>query len=104
MAIPRLQVTPQHLIAAANELQQLAQQYQQRADSLVQTAQGTAQHWNGTDNQAFIQQIQQYQNEFNEMHVALMAYATHLQTSAGSYNTAESAMTDQANQLRSRIK
>ena len=94
-----IQVTPDLLDSAAGKIDSLAADYKAQYDNLYSETNAMASTWSGKDNQAYIQQIEGYKDDFEKMHKLMQDYADFLRKSAKSYRTTQDTVVTEAKKL-----
>lgn len=94
-----IQVTPDLLEQAAGKIDGLAADYKTQYDSLYNETDAMATTWSGKDNQAYINQIAGYKDDFAKMHKLMQDYADFLRKSAKSYRDTQDTVVTQAKKL-----
>ena len=94
-----IEVTPDMLDTAAGKINVLAGEYKQQYDALYNETNAMASTWSGRDNQAYIQQIAGYKDDFEKMHNLMIQYSEFLKKSAKSYRDTQQTVVDQAKKL-----
>ncbi len=96
----KIKVTPEELETAAGNIEQWADDYDSQYKALYAKTDAMASSWSGKDNQAYINQIEGFKEDFAKMYNLMNQYATFLRTSAKAYRTAQETIVEQAGKLR----
>ncbi len=94
-----IEVTPEQLNTAAGKIDSLAGDYKTQYDSLYNETNAMASTWSGKDNQAYINQIAGYKDDFEKMHQLMLNYAEFLRKSAKAYADTQETVVAQAKKL-----
>ena len=89
-----IQVTPEQLESAAGKIEGLAAEYKASYDQMYSTT------WSGQDNEAFINQIAGFKDDFAKMHTLMLNYADYLRKSAKAYRETQQNVITQARSLQ----
>lgn len=92
-------VTPEQLITAAGKIEGLAADYKTQYDLLYTETNAMAATWNGKDNQAFVDQIAGFKDDFEKMHSLMESYADFLRKTADAYTKAQEEIVASAKKL-----
>ena len=97
MAVGQIVVSTEQVKAVAQKVDNLARNYKESYTELYNLIESMAEYgiWQGTDNDAFIQQITQFRNEFVAMEQLMISYADFLRKAADGYKTIQGNTTDQ---------
>lgn len=97
MAQGKIIISTAEVKAAAVKVENLAKSYNQSYTELYQIVNSLAELgiWQGTDNDAFVQQINQFKNDFVTMEQLMLAYADFLKKASAGYKTIQNNTTDQ---------
>lgn len=93
-----IEVTPQQLETAAKSIDQLAGEYQTQYQSFYRETGAMAQ-WRGADNQAFLQRIEGFKDDFEKMKNLMNQYADFLRRSAKAYRDTQDSVVKEAQSL-----
>lgn len=99
MANRIIEVTPEQLETTAGAIENLAADYEKQYELFYSETRAMASTWNGKDNQAYINQIAGFEDDFKKMHKLMMEYASFLRTSAKHYRTTQETITTEARKL-----
>lgn len=94
-----IQVTPEQLTSAAGRIEGLAADYKTQYDALYRETNAMASTWQGKDNVAFVEQIEGFKADFEDMHGLMLKYAEFLRASAKAYTTTQDTVTTEARKL-----
>ncbi len=94
-----IEVTPEMLESAAKKINGLAGEYKTQYDALYKETGNMATTWNGKDNQAYINQINGYKDDFEKMQNLMISYADFLTKSAKSYRDTQDTVVANAKKL-----
>ena len=95
-----IQVTPEQLESAAGKIEGLAAEYKASYDQMYSTTSDMASSWSGQDNEAFINQIAGFKDDFAKMHTLMLNYADYLRKSAKAYRETQQNVITQARSLQ----
>lgn len=95
----KIEVTPELLEKAAQEIETLAQDYQSQYNQLYSETGAMASSWSGRDNLAFVNRIDGFKDDFKKMYDLMIKYADFLRTSAEAYRTTQDNVVLQAQKL-----
>lgn len=93
-------VDPAKLQAAATQMGQITGDYQKQYNRLFSEVDGLGAAWQGIDNQAFVNQIKGFTDDFNQMVALLNQYAEFLKSSAQTYTSTQNNIADAAKRLQ----
>ena len=85
----KIEVTPELLEKAAQEIEALAGDYQSQYNQLYSETGAMASSWSGKDNLAFVNQIDGFKEDFKKMYDHMIKYADFLRISAEAYRTTQ---------------
>ena len=94
-----IQVTPEQLENTATKIEGLASEYKAQYEALYNKTNSMASTWSGKDNVAYIEQINEFKDDFAKMQSLMLDYATFLRQSAKSYRTTQDNVVTQAQKL-----
>ena len=94
-----IQVTPEQLESTAGRIESLAADYKAQYDQLYSETNAMASTWSGTDNVAFVQQIDGFKDDFAKMHTLMLNYADFLRKSAKAYRDTQDTVVSEARKL-----
>lgn len=94
-----IEVTPEQLEKAATSIEGLANDYQKQYELLYNETNAMASTWSGKDNQAYINQIAGFKDDFDKMYGEMVNYVTFLRQSAKAYRDTQDAITTKARNL-----
>ena len=94
-----IQVTPEQLESTAGRIESLAADYKTQYDQLYSETNAMASTWNGTDNVAFVNQIDGFKDDFSKMHTLMLSYADFLRKSAKAYRDTQDTVVSEARKL-----
>ena len=89
-----IRVTPEKLESAAARI------YKSQYDSLYHTTEDLATKWQGKDNQAFVDKINEFKKDFNKMYESMNDYADVLKKIAGAYRDAQQHVVTDARNIQ----
>ncbi len=92
-------VEPHVLESSANVIDDYNLQVQENVKRLYQMIEGMSTGWKGSDNVAFVQQIQGYQDDFAKISMLLTQYIEFLRISARAYRQTQAELAAQASRL-----
>ena len=95
----QIRVNYEELNASGQYLKQKANQYEEIVIRITSTAKQTSQSWQGEDQQAFLQQMEQLQPKLKRMIDVIQAYSNVLITSAQAYEQLQKNRMMQARNL-----
>lgn len=97
MAQGKIIISTEQVKAAAQKVEGLAKNYKDSYTELYSIVDSLAELgiWQGTDNQAFVQQINQFKNDFVAMEQLMISYADFLKKAANGYKTIQNNTTEQ---------
>ena len=95
----RIVVEPARLKEASSAITNLTNDYKTIYDNLFVKVGEMGSAWQGEDNQAFVQQIEQFRNDFENMKKLMDDYAIFLKTSAESYEKTQAEVISGARRL-----
>lgn len=86
----KISVEPQALEHSATRIDELCMEYERTYREMYQSIDAMRANWQGSDNLAYVNQIQGFQDDFNQMVRLLKQYTEFLRQSAKAYrNTQE---------------
>ena len=85
----KIKVTPEQLEKAATLINGLAEDYRRLYEQFYKETGAMADSWKGEDNMAFINQIDGFKQDFNNMHGHMQDYVEFLNNSARAYRTTQ---------------
>lgn len=87
-----IRVTPEALDTAAGNIENLADQYHSQYENFFKLVEDLAATWQGEDNVAFAQKVNEFRDDFEKMFSEMNQYSSFLRNSATAYrNTQEDA-------------
>lgn len=92
-------VDPQKLTAAANQMDGIIVDYQKQYNKLFSDVDAMGAAWQGRDNQAFVNQIKPFMQDFNKMTTLMQQYSQFLKDSAKAYQTTQNNIVSSAQKL-----
>jgi len=95
----KIVVEPARLKDASSAINTLSDQYKSIYDNLFVKVGEMGAAWQGPDNQAFVQQIEQFRNDFENMKKLMDDYSTFLKTSAEHYEKTQDEVISAAKRL-----
>ena len=95
----RIMVTPELLESTASEIEGLANEYKAQYNELYTTTGTLASTWSGADNVAFVNQIEGFKDDLENMFRRMNQYAEYLRTTAKAYRDTQEAVARQARTL-----
>jgi WXG100 family type VII secretion target len=95
----KIVVNPAKLETAAAKIDEYAADYKKTYMQLFTEVEAMASNWQGTDNVAYTNQIQGFEDDFQNMYKLMTEYSTFLTNSATSYKTTQSNVESAAKQL-----
>lgn len=95
----QIEVTPEQLDAAAGKIDNLSADYEKQYTALYSATDAMASTWNGKDNQAFISQINGFQDDFKKMKTLMDQYSDFLKKTAKAYRDTQDAVVADAKKL-----
>ena len=95
----RIMVTPELLESTAKEIENLAGEYRTQYNELYTTTGNLASTWSGADNVAFVNQIEGFKDDLENMFRRMNQYAEYLRTTAKAYRDTQEAVARQARTL-----
>lgn len=99
MSVRNIEVTPEQLETTAGAIENLATDYKTQYELLYSETNAMASTWSGKDNQAYINQIAGFKNDFEKMHTLMLNYAEFLRKSAKAYRITQDTITSEARKL-----
>lgn len=99
MSARNILVTPEQLETAAGQIESLASDYQSQYNAMYSKTDALASTWQGEDNQAFVDQIAGFKDDFNKMYTLMNQYAEFLRKSASAYRETQQQVVTQAKSL-----
>lgn len=94
-----IQVTPELLESAATKIDGLAAEYKEQYNVLYSETNAMKASWDGKDNQAFIDQIAGFKDDFEKMHTLMLNYSEFLKKSAKAYRETQNTLVNEARKL-----
>lgn len=94
-----IKVTPEELTKASTQIEGKATNYQGQYLKLYEHTSAMGASWSGKDNQAYINQIEGFRDDFDKMYNLMTEYATFLKNAAKSYSDVQDTITEQASKL-----
>lgn len=98
-----IKVTPEELESAATAISGMAEEYKNLYTKLYSETSAMANTWKGEDNLAFIKQIGEFKDCFNDMHELMLQYVNFLRTSAKAYRTTQDNVVEEAQKLVNKV-
>ncbi len=97
MAQGKIIVATEELKSVAQKVDDMAQNYKESYIELYSTINSLSETgiWQGVDNQAYVQQIEQFRNDFEAMEQLMRSYADFLRKAAEGYKTIQNNTTEQ---------
>ena len=95
----RIMVTPELLESTAKEIENLAGEYRTQYNTLYTKTSGLASTWSGADNVAFVNQIDGFKDDLENMYMRMNQYVDYLRATAKSYRETQEAGIKQARGL-----
>ncbi len=97
MAQGKIIVATEELKSAAQKVDDMAQSYNESYTELYSIINSLSETgiWQGEDNQAYVQQIEQFRNDFEAMEQLMRSYADFLRKAAEGYKTIQNNTTEQ---------
>lgn len=92
-------VDPAKLEVASQKIEANAQEYQQKYKQLYSEVDAMGAAWKGTDNIAYVSQIQGFMDDFQKMVVLMEQYSDFLRQSARVYRDTQSEVINSAKKL-----
>lgn len=92
-------VDPGKLTAAAAQMDGIIGDYQKQYNKLFGDVDAMGAAWQGRDNQAFVNQIKPFMDDFNKMTALMQQYSQYLKDAAKAYQTAQNNIVDAAQKL-----
>lgn len=98
MAQGKIIISTEKVKAVARKVEGLAKNYHDSYTELYSIVDSLAGEgfWQGADNVAYVEQINEFKNDFMQMEQIMNAYADFLVKAANGYKTMQSSITDQA--------
>lgn len=94
-----IKVTPEELESTATAIETLAGDYKTQYDALYNETSAMASTWQGTDNTAYIQQIDGFKDDFKKMFDLMNQYVDFLRKSAKAYRVTQETVVSEAKKL-----
>ena len=94
-----IQVTPELLESAAQRINGLAGEYKTQYDALYGEMDAMRSTWQGKDNQAYLEQIGGFKDDFKNMYELMLRYEDFLRKSAKAYRDTQDTVTSEARKL-----
>lgn len=94
-----IEVTPEELENVAGSIETLAGDYKKQYDLLYNETNAMASTWSGKDNQAYINQIAGFKDDFEKMYNLMISYVQFLRNSAKAYRDTQDTITTEARKL-----
>ena len=99
--MPRsIQVTPETLTTTAGLIEELADEYKAQYEQLYKETGNMAAAVKGKFNQAFIEQIDDFRDDFQKMYQLMKDYAEFLRKSAKAYEDTQNTLVSEARKLK----
>lgn len=95
----RIIVDPAKLEMASQKMDEQAADYERLYRQLYTEVRGMGAAWQGQDNNAFIKQINEFEDDFERMAQLMRSYAQFLRDSAGLYRQAQTDTINNAYRL-----
>lgn len=95
----KIVVDTQHLLPASNSITEKANTYRQIKDNLFHEINYMGSNWQGSDNLAFVNQVNGFKDDFDQLHAILLQYAEMLQLVDKEYQKAISESLSIANSI-----
>ena len=96
----KIRVTPGQLESAATKIENLASDYKSQYESLYRTTDNLASTWQGKDNKAFVEKINEFKKDFEKMHSCMLDYVDVLRKIANAYQTTQDNITSEARSIQ----
>lgn len=87
------------LESVQKRMQEKSDHYQQLYHRLYATVDDTQQYWSGKEQEVFLQQIHEFEQDFNKLHQLLNEYCSFLKKSAQAYRSCQDEATSMAYRL-----
>ncbi|MCD7905477.1 MAG: WXG100 family type VII secretion target [Clostridiales bacterium] len=94
-----IRVTPEELENVANQLEGWTDSYNSCYNQILSTASDLSSSWAGEAQQAYLTQINGFEDDFKNLYVLFNQYASFLRTSAKKYSETEATIRDSAKAL-----
>ena len=94
-----IKVNPAELTSAATAIEGSAAEYRRLFNQLYTDVNGMGAAWQGVDNQAYVQQIDGFKDDFTKMATLMDEYAAFLKQAAETYTRAQEETTSAARRL-----
>lgn len=94
-----IMVTPEKLEQAAAQIEQMKADYNRIYMQLFSEVDGMGAAWQGADNQAFVNQIKGFMDDFQKMENLMQEYADFLKMSAKTYRNTQNEIINAAKRL-----
>lgn len=94
-----IKVDPEKLDLVANDMEKLIGEYQGIYKALYGEVEGMSSAWKGVDNQAFVQQIKEFDNDFQKMIELMSQYRQFVVDSSTAYKKTQSEIVAAAKKL-----
>ena len=95
----KIVVDPAKLDSAASQIDSQAADYERLYNQLFSEVSGLGAAWQGKDNTAFVQQIEGFRDDFQQMAQLMRDYSEFLKTSASTYRTTQENVVSAAKSL-----
>lgn len=95
----RIQVNYEEVLQASNVLSQKGNQYEEIVNRIYSRMHEMQSIWQGSDNQAFISQLESFQPKLKEVKTVIDSYSTFLSASARQYQQLQQDRIQQARRL-----
>lgn len=95
----QIRVTPDELTKAASIVESCADTYMSIYNGINSDVENLASTWQGEANQQYVNQLNGFRNDFENLYNLMNKYATYLRSAATKYQTAEDNIKQAANQL-----
>lgn len=95
----RIQVNYEEVLQASNVLNQKGNQYEEIVNRIYSRMHEMQAIWQGSDNQAFISQLESFQPKLKEVKTVIDSYAAFLNASARQYQQLQQDRIQQARRL-----
>ncbi len=91
--------SPEQMGQAAQKITNMAQQYEQEYKNLYKDVNSMAGKWEGSDNEAFVSKVAEFENDFQKMKSLMDDYANFLQKTKQQYEQTQENVAKQAKSL-----
>lgn len=95
----RIQVNYEEVLQASSHLSQKGNQYEQIVNQIYSRMHEMQSIWQGSDNQAFINQLEAFQPKLKQVKAVIDSYASFLNASAHQYQQLQQDRINQARRL-----